>query len=104
METKSPVRSGRWGPSARWAWAIFSTIVWPIESYVFDPFFDLRLLNRPAHPALKRWANIGSSLRDCRGVALTPPFTLPSLPSALTFASHPAYFPEAQTLPSSAHP
>src|SRR6266567_2629718 len=27
METKSPVRSGRCGPSARWACAIFSTIV-----------------------------------------------------------------------------
>src|SRR5271167_3240908 len=28
MERKSPVRSGRLGPSARWVCAIFSTMVW----------------------------------------------------------------------------
>src|SRR5437868_12588394 len=74
METKSPVRSGRLGPSARWVCAIFSTMVWPIKSYSRSSilFFDLR----PAHPALKRWANIVSCLRDCLGVALTLPFSL----------------------------
>src|SRR6266446_5769105 len=87
METKSPVRSGRLGPSARWVWAIFSTVVWPIKSYLRSSilFLIFGLLSLPAHPALKRWANIVSSLRDCCGVALTRPF-------ALTFASFRAYF------------
>src|SRR6266550_6217160 len=78
METKSPVRSGRLGPSARWVWAIFSTMVWPIKSCLRSSilFLIFGRLSRPAHPALKRWANIISSLQDCRGVALTHPFAL----------------------------
>src|SRR5271169_1870129 len=32
METKSPARSGRSGPSARWACASFSTMVWGMNS------------------------------------------------------------------------
>src|SRR5690242_13662734 len=35
METKSPARSGRLGPSARCACAIFSTIVWAINNSRF---------------------------------------------------------------------
>src|ERR1039457_4618163 len=31
MERKSPARSGRLGPSAMWACAIFSTMVWPMS-------------------------------------------------------------------------
>src|ERR1700675_1190086 len=31
MERKSPVRSGRDGPSAMWVWAIFSTMVWAMR-------------------------------------------------------------------------
>src|SRR5664279_1134587 len=31
MERKSPARNGRPGPSAMWACAIFSTMVWPMS-------------------------------------------------------------------------
>src|SRR5467141_1154670 len=42
MDRKSPVRSGREGPSAMCIWAIFSTIVWGIGSpsmFRFLPLF-----------------------------------------------------------------